>query len=516
MYRRTLILSVTAVFVLAFASTAALADGTDPEPTEGTFGKVSSLPKWETEAEKEAFSDKPAPIPTRGDGERPPPSAGYRVPGEFEPVSSYVVNYSSWHSNMGIEMIQEGTRVGGAHAVVLTENGISGCESALENAGVPRFRFTCISPSQGLNDIWARDFGPISIYENNGDLAFVDLHYYDSRWRDDAVPEYMADEIGINRFGLEGSDQSPPDDVLLYMEGGNYMTDGQGTCILSDDIDDDNQQEGNSSADTIAEVEPILQDYLGCDTIVWLQAVPYTSTGHVDLGAKLLTATEVIALDFDGPSGSTTVDALVDENAATLDAAGFEVTRIISPPLGDDGWGWTYYTYTNSVMLNHVVMVPIYDQGAYDDDGLEVYRSILGSSYNVIGIDSQEIASAGGSVHCTTMQIATACGNGVLEPIIEECDGANLNGETCDSLGYDGGDLDCTDTCQYDISDCGGAPDTDTDTDTDSDTDSDADTDTDTDTDTDDDADGEDDDGCGCDTAGENQPGLLGALLKLL
>lgn len=50
--------------------------------------------------------------------------------------------------------------------------------------------------------------------------------------------------------------------------------------------------------------------------------------------------------------------------------------------------------------------------------------------------------------------ITSECGNSILEPG-EFCDGIMLNGNTCQSLGYDTGSLFCNPQCsEYDISDC--------------------------------------------------------------
>jgi len=47
------------------------------------------------------------------------------------------------------------------------------------------------------------------------------------------------------------------------------------------------------------------------------------------------------------------------------------------------------------------------------------------------------------------------CGNGVLDAG-ETCDGDELNGETCESQGFEAGTLGCADTCDaYDTSNCG-------------------------------------------------------------
>jgi len=55
---------------------------------------------------------------------------------------------------------------------------------------------------------------------------------------------------------------------------------------------------------------------------------------------------------------------------------------------------------------------------------------------------------SGGSAACDAN-----CGNGSVDSG-EDCDGTELDGETCSSLGYDQGDLACTSSCTFDESDC--------------------------------------------------------------
>jgi len=50
------------------------------------------------------------------------------------------------------------------------------------------------------------------------------------------------------------------------------------------------------------------------------------------------------------------------------------------------------------------------------------------------------------------------CGNGVMNPS-EACDGTNLDGQTCQGLGFAGGVLICADDCTHNTGGCDGAPD---------------------------------------------------------
>jgi len=52
--------------------------------------------------------------------------------------------------------------------------------------------------------------------------------------------------------------------------------------------------------------------------------------------------------------------------------------------------------------------------------------------------------------------VALACGDGAMNAP-EECDGADLAGSTCESLGFHPGTLACSETCTFDTTACGGA-----------------------------------------------------------
>jgi len=481
--------------LLSFAGTSTLAFD-DPAVARARDKALAAdvLPAWETGKEILARPHRPVVAPQVDDVELfAPPPAGFRVPAEFEPVTAYIVSQGDWSGDsMLISLITQGTQKGGAGAIVLTKQDPTAYTSFLKGQGVDVTKIRVLRPPNGLDAKWSRDYSPISIYKSadDHDLAFVDLHYYDTRQKDDAVTQFLAEQFGLDRYGLEGDDQSPPDDAKLYLEGGNFSTDGMGTCIMSNDVPTDNADKGNPSADTLQEVEAILTPYLGCQKFIWLDPIPNTSTGHVDMYTKLVTPTDILVIDFPNQQGNNaTADAIVEADVQILESsknlAGdpFVVHRIMIPPLGSGALGWTYRTYTNSVLLNRIAMVPTYNQPQYDDPALEVYRSVLGSDWTVVGIPSSSIVAQGGAVHCTTMQIATACGNGKRDDLLfEDCEGDDLGGATCESLKLGSGTLACSDACRFDTSGCengdkdaGGDSDTDTDTDTDTDADGDSD-----------------------------------------
>ena len=79
------------------------------------------------------------------------------------------------------------------------------------------------------------------------------------------------------------------------------------------------------------------------------------------------------------------------------------------------------------------------------------------------GLACEDFGYYGGELYCTDQcqfdlnQCEGECGDGVLQtglPGMESCDGAELGGATCESLGYYGGSLTCTVQCSLDTTDC--------------------------------------------------------------
>lgn len=81
---------------------------------------------------------------------------------------------------------------------------------------------------------------------------------------------------------------------------------------------------------------------------------------------------------------------------------------------------------------------------------------------NMGGIDCTSLGYNGGMLACLsdctgfdTSNCGAKCGNGVIDEE-EVCDGEDLAGETCETFGYNGGTLTCFSDCTgFDTSDCG-------------------------------------------------------------
>jgi len=77
---------------------------------------------------------------------------------------------------------------------------------------------------------------------------------------------------------------------------------------------------------------------------------------------------------------------------------------------------------------------------------------------NLNGESCQSQGYGAGTLGCTSSCVfntsaCTLCGNGFIN-LGEQCDGSNLNGETCASRGLGGGELGCDDSCNYNTTGC--------------------------------------------------------------
>jgi hypothetical protein len=94
------------------------------------------------------------------------------------------------------------------------------------------------------------------------------------------------------------------------------------------------------------------------------------------------------------------------------------------------------------------------DQCSSDND-----CEIIEEKYNICNINGECVEVEGqGSDQCSSDNDCFAgsdCGNGIVQPyLFEECDGSDLNGESCFSFGYSGGSLSCNGDCTFNQNNC--------------------------------------------------------------
>ncbi len=274
----------------------------------------------------------------------------------------------------------------------------------LTQAHIPSQAYHCyLAP---CDDTWARDHGPISVYEND-QRVLLDFEF--NAWGN----KYAAsqDNLVTRRLHAAGAFGSSRLDSLDWvLEGGSIDSDGQGTllttqaCLLSP------QRHPELSP---ADVEQYLQSTLGIQRVLWLQH-GYLSgddtDSHIDTLARFCDPETIayVACDDASDEHFLPLQAMATELKALRQSNG-RPYRLMPLP-----WPAPQYnsegqrlpaTYANFLLINQAVLVPTYRDVA-DSLALEQLARCF-PQRDIIGIDCLPLIQQFGSLHCVTMQLPT-------------------------------------------------------------------------------------------------------------
>lgn len=259
---------------------------------------------------------------------------------------------------------------------------------------------------------WARDFGGNYVYAEEVDsLSVVDWHYNRPRPNDDVISLSLAGLTNSPAHRTFGGNAD------LVHTGGNFMTDGFGTAFSSNIILDENPGK------TPAQVDSVMQAFMGIDRYVKMDNLPYDGIHHIDMHMKLLDEETLLVGQYpegvsDGPQIEANLEYILN-NYQSVFGTPYKVIRVPMPPTdstrypGEDTFldfykpRPTYFTYTNSLIINKTVLVPMFEMPAYDTVALNIYKKAM-PGYNIVGIDCRESIVQGGAIHCLTKEVATA------------------------------------------------------------------------------------------------------------
>lgn len=264
-----------------------------------------------------------------------------------------------------------------------------------------------------FNSVWMRDYGAESIYTNEVDsLYLLDWIYNRPRPQDDVLPDVIGTAKGI---GVYNTTQAPND---LVHTGGNFMSDGLGTAFSSELVLDENGPNGeyNQTVKNEAQVDAIMQAWMGITNYIKMPTLPYDGIHHIDMHMKLLDEETLLVGEFptgesDGPQLEINIaDIMANEVSAFGDP--YQLVRIPMPSntQGEYPPNASYRTYANNVFVNGTVIVPTY-RTEFDTTGLRILQESL-PGYRIVGIDcdnqGMNIISASGAIHCITKGIGAS------------------------------------------------------------------------------------------------------------
>jgi len=331
-----------------------------------------------------------------------PPSEPVRAMAEWEPCQGVALSWipvspPDEFDSMCIDIMRYMDTTSTVYIVVPSNSARSTILARLSRAGIYTGNIQFIIQN-GFENPWIRDFGGLFVYNPAGELACVDPVYSDdSDVLADNFPRVFSSLYGLTYY-----------DFPVCDEGGNYLTDGHGLLIQTDyyhyvNIDD------YAFEWTEEELDSLLKVYFNLERIVTLPVIriPDTCWGfwHIDVIAKIVNDSTILLSYY---PDTTAIEYGVLENCARIldtlhayDGRRFTIYRV--PTLYDStDIGPGYYTYTNSLILNHQVFVPVYNID-YDTMALRIYREAM-PGYQIIPILNR-VWDYGGGVHCLTRDI---------------------------------------------------------------------------------------------------------------
>ncbi len=337
------------------------------------------LPNWIDKSRETPDGKAPVMAPTH----RGVTPSDFRMPAEYEPVSAVAVGWASY-TPMLTSIAKAVT--GAAKAQLWAVGGPASI------SGVPASKYSQISAP--LDSVWMRDYGPFGV--SNGKPGIVDSIYrhYQYRRNDDAVPGVLGKAKSIGVYGMP-----------IIMDGGNLMVDSKGTLFMTKRIYIWNS---NMSED---QVNTHLKNYLKVKKIVTFDYAGYPGdpgdgTGHIDMFLKLLDDNTILVSVADAEPFKGAAEKAIEWFKSNKAPNGQPYKIIPVKGWYTDAW----YTYTNSLVVNKVAIIPSYTNSPEEGNAKVAYES---AGYAVVPVNSDESIVSGGSIHCVTQTIPGAPGKSV-------------------------------------------------------------------------------------------------------
>lgn len=254
------------------------------------------------------------------------------------------------------------------------------------------------------NDTWARDFGPICIYDPEGPKLF---NFTFNGWGKKFTADLDNQITGkLHRLGAFGS--TPLIDYDLVLEGGSIESDGEGTLLTTSNCLLEKNRNPQLSRE---ELETFLREAFGVEQVLWLDHGHLSgddTDSHIDTLARFAPGNTIVYQGCDNQEDEHYLELkrMVAQlrEFRTIDEQPYRLLPLPLPQpiIAEEGYRLPA-TYANFLIINNAVLVPTYNDPA-DQAALE----IIGTSFpdrHIIGIDCRALVLQHGSLHCVTMQI---------------------------------------------------------------------------------------------------------------
>jgi agmatine deiminase len=343
-----------------------------------------------------------------------PATLGYRMPAEWEPHAATWLAWpherTDWPGKFApipwvyADIVRHLSQV--ERVRILVENAATerAARRNLKSAGanLAAVDFFPVPTNRG----WIRDFGPIFVRNQKGEIAATNWRFnawakYDDWKKDDAANEKLAKRLQWKMWSPRHRGRR------VVLEGGSIDVNGLGTLLTTEECLLSPVQARNPGV-TRDELAEIFRDYLGISNLLWLKnGIAGDDThGHVDDLARFVNATTVVTVVENDPSEANF--ELLQENLALLremkdqDGRPLRVETLPMPePVYFDGQRLPA-SYSNFYIANQLVLVPTFND-ARDATALAKLAALF-PDRKVVGIACLDLVLGLGTLHCMTQQ----------------------------------------------------------------------------------------------------------------
>jgi len=202
---------------------------------------------------------------------------------------------------------------------------------------------------------------------------------------------------------------TPLESIDYVLEGGSIESDGEGTILTTSTCLCNPNRNGGPSK---AEVEKKLQSTLGAERILWLDhgyLAGDDTDSHIDTLARFVNRETIVYLKCNDKEDEH-YEALqkMEEQLKSFQTKEGKPYKLIALPMTD-----TIYneekerlpaTYANFLITNDALIYPTYSD-KNDKKAGEIFKEVFPDK-EIIPINCLKLIEQGGSLHCSTMQIA--------------------------------------------------------------------------------------------------------------
>ncbi len=329
----------------------------------------------------------------------------YRLPAEWEPQES---TWLTWPQNKktwgAILPYAENTYLDLSHIILEKQDlyivvNPGKIPDKLDELSQEDHNYTLHLIQKPTDDCWIRDYGGITVYDNQGERRLIDWEFnswggkYPPWENDNNIPKIMEQTLLLER-----------EPVPMILEGGSIDVNGSGilltteSCLLNPNRNHTLCKE---------QIEYYLKRKLGVETILWLSGkIKGDDTdGHVDQLARFISPKKIVCTVSDDPSRTHYQSLLENYQSLTYQAEmiGLEVLKLPLPSPMVINNLHIPASYANFILINEGIIVPTF--GEPNDNHVLNFFAEQFPEREIFPLDARFINYGQGGLHCISMQI---------------------------------------------------------------------------------------------------------------